>query len=47
MEELRRSAARAGLSWTLGMHDASPATSGGFRAVAQSGMAYGDRYRRA
>ena len=47
VDELRRSAGRAGLSWTLGMHDASPATSGGFRAVAQSGMAYGDRYRRA
>ncbi len=47
VEELRRSAGRAGLSWTLGMHDASPATSGGQRPVASSGMAYGDRYRRA
>jgi hypothetical protein len=47
VEELRRSAGHAGLSWTLGMHDASPAASGGIRAVARSGMAYGDRYRRA
>ena len=47
VDELRRSAGRAGLSWTLGMHDASPATSGGWRAVAPSGLAYGDYYRRA
>jgi len=31
------------LSWTLGMHDASPATSGGL--VTPSGLAYGDRRR--
>jgi hypothetical protein len=45
VDELRRAAGRAGLSWTLGMHDASPATSGGL--VVPSGLAYGDRYRRA
>jgi hypothetical protein len=32
VDELRRAAFRAGLSWTLGMHDSSPATMGTARS---------------